>query len=442
MDEKLGLLSPRRRSPRIFLGPVEIAGYYTALERGFRSIGIAATAVDISDHPFRYQSSRKIPLAAEPLACVRRIQAQHGRASVVWSLIGIIAMLPLLAWSLWRFDVFIFGYGRSFFSLRELPLLRLLGKRIVFVLHGTDARPPYMDGADMAASAHRSISDCAALTALKKKKIRRIEQHADVVLCHPLYSHFLERPYVRALSIGMPLLAIPADVRPSESDERPVRVLHSPSHQQAKGTQRIRDVIDELIAEGLPIDFVEVSGMPHADVRRELELADFVVDQLYSDTAMAGFANEAASFGRPAVVGSLGWEEIERTLPPEEIGPVRACHPDDITEAIRELVTEHQARRELGDRARRHVMLRSDPSIVAERFLRVLTDGPAAEWVSDPSDTRYLFGSGLPSERVRAIVRDLVREHGPGSLQLGDKPELESSMIEWATSMSRSELER
>ena len=95
----------------------------------------------------------------------------------------------------------------SFFSLRELPLLRLLGKRIVFVLHGTDARPPYMDGADMAASAHRSISDCAALTALKKKKIRRIEQHADVVLCHPLYSHFLERPYVRALSIGMPLLA-------------------------------------------------------------------------------------------------------------------------------------------------------------------------------------------------------------------------------------------
>jgi glycosyltransferase involved in cell wall biosynthesis len=427
-------LSLRRRSPRIFLGLVEVAGYYAALERGFRGIGVAATAVDITDHPFRYNDPRKLPAVARLVAFARRRSGHAGRTRVAWRLVLVVAKLPLVAWALWRFDVFVFGCGTTFFRLHELPLLRLLGKRIVVVFHGSDARPPYMDGADMAASANRSIADCAVLAAQKRARIRRIEQQADVVICHPLYSHFLERPYVRSLSIGLPLLAIPSDVELDRRDEGPVRVLHSPSSEEVKGTIRIRDAINALIDEGLPIDFVEVRGKPHAEVRRELAVADLVVDQLYSDTSMAGFAAEAASFGRPAVVGSLGWDEIRRTVPQDDAGPVQACHPDDISTAIRQLVADRGARLELGDRARRFVVLRSDPSIVAARFLQVITDGAPAEWTSSPSDTRYLCGAGLPAERVQSIVRDLVREHGPGSLQLRDKPELESALIEWANS--------
>ena len=39
-----------RRRPRVFLGPVEIAGYYAGLEAGLRNLGFDALAPDPSVH--------------------------------------------------------------------------------------------------------------------------------------------------------------------------------------------------------------------------------------------------------------------------------------------------------------------------------------------------------------------------------------------------------
>ena len=51
--------SQRRRGRRpmaVFIGPVEIAGYYSRLTAALRGIGVDAVFVDLSDHRFRYES--------------------------------------------------------------------------------------------------------------------------------------------------------------------------------------------------------------------------------------------------------------------------------------------------------------------------------------------------------------------------------------------------
>lgn len=418
----------------MFLGLVEIAGYYKALELGLRSIGIDATAVDLTEHRFRYGAdSARAPLMARPAIGARRRLATTGGNTVVARVASRAARVLLLLWALWRFDVFVFAGGETFFRRLDLPLLRKLGKRIVLVYHGSDLRPPYLDGPTVGTASEMTIEQVASLASRRKQTVRKLERQADVVVSHPLYAHFLERSYVRYLAIGLPVLDLPVDAPPRHEDGLRVRVLHSPSDPEAKGSARIREAATQLVSEGLPIDYVEVSGQPHAVVLDELVLADLVVDQLYSDTPMAGFAAEAASFGRPVIVGSCAWEEIRRAVPATDATPVRACAPGEVEAAIRQLASDPVARRDLGERGRAFALARCAPAQVARRFLRVLEGDVPDDWYGNPSDTRHLCGAAAPSERIRSVVRELVGRHGRAALQLTDKPELEASLVAWAS---------
>ncbi|TAK01682.1 MAG: glycosyltransferase family 1 protein [Chloroflexota bacterium] len=425
-------LRARARPPRVFLGLVEIAGYYTALERGLREIGIRATAVDLDEHRFRYGAgTHRPPIMARPAIAARRRLATR-RNSVVARMLSRGARLILMAWALWRFDVFVLASGESFFRSRDLPLLKRLGKRIVVVFHGSDLRPPYMDGPTMGGDSSLSIRGCAERAAIQKARIREIERHADWIVSHPPLSHFLETPYVRFLALGVPVLDLPPAPPPPPAGRVPVRILHSPSDPEAKGTRWIREAVERITAEGVPLEYVEVIGRPHADVLEELTRADLVIDQLYSDTPMATFAAEAASFGRPVIVGSCDWEEIARVVPVPEAAPVRTCAPAEVADAIRELATDAAARRALGARARTFAVDRCAPRRVAERFMAVIDGQIPEDWFADPVDVRHRCGACLPATRVRTVIAELVASHGRPALQLEDKPELAARLVDWA----------
>lgn len=430
-----GAMPRKGRAPRVFLGPVEIAGYYTALGLGLRGIGIAATAVDLTDHPFRYGGdSTKAPRLASLAILARRRQASSGFSAGLWRIAAQVVKVSLFIWALMRFDVFVFGFGETFFRLRDLPILKFCGKRIIMVFHGSDLRPPYMDGPTIGGSSSRSISDCAHLAQRLKSRARTVERYCDVVVSHSLYSHFLERPYVRFLAIGLPVQLPPIESETRTGAGSGIRVLHSPSDPTVKGTLAVREAVRQVTAQGVPIEYVEVSGQPNATVLRELQMADVVIDQLYSDTPMAGFAAEAATVGRPVIVGSCDWDEIRRAVPAHEAGPVQPCDAEHLVEALRILATDATARRDLGDRARSFALDRCDPTQVARRFESIIRDRIPSDWYSDPSDCRHLCGAGVPPERVQSVVRELVARHGRESLQLGDKPVLEAQLVAWATS--------
>lgn len=419
-------------TPRVFIGLLEVGGYYANLAAGLKAAGIPTTFADLGDHPFQYGGGSTHPLVDLARRVRRRRVEATGVAGVVWQAAYRLVLVVLLSWALARHDVFIFGFRTTFLRLRDLAILRRLGKRVVMVFHGSDARPPYVDGADMDPAAGRSIGDCAALARTKKRDIETLERSAHVIVAFPLYGHFFTRPIVGFHDIGIPqpLIAdFPALV--PEPPAPPLRVLHAPSNPFVKGTARIREVIAGLVAEGVPIELVELVGVPNSAVREELARCHFVVDQLYSDIPVTGLVAEAARYGRPSVLGGYGWDEIRRLMPNLEWPPVEFCHPDELEAAVRRLAMDPDHRRALGLAARRFAETWAAER-VAGRFVELIEGRISPGWVHTVDAVRYTHGVGLDEEHARGIVRGLIAEEGTSALQLDDRPALRDAFVDFS----------
>ena len=429
------------RAPRrVFLGLAEVAGYYANLCSGFEELGIPATFVDLGAHPFAYGGASETPLvrATRRVFRARLAAAQGGARRTALLLLEAALRVALFAWALVRFDAFVFGFGTSFLwqSALEFRVLRRLGKRTVCVYHGSDSRPPYLDGSLMARDTGHGVVECVQLTRRAKERVARVGRWVDWVVDHPMAAHFHERAIVQWLAIGIPsrrIDAAPAGAAAGRATATGVvRILHSPSHPEAKGTARIREAVERVRARGVAIELVQIVGRPHAEVQAELARCDFVVDQLYSDTPMAGFATEAAHHGRPAVVGGYAAEHLARIRPPDAWPPTLYCHPAEVEDAIHRLATDPGFRRDLGERARAFVTGAWAPRRVAERFVRLFADDVPPEWLFDPHEVRYVFGGALPEARSRELVAAVVAHAGPSALQLDDKPALRGAVLRHA----------
>ena len=339
-----------------------------------------------------------------------------------------------------QYDAFVFGFKSQIVHTDyDLKYLADRGKKVIWVFHGSDARPAYVSG--------WHAGDSSSVAARLKKRVRRqkelirtIEQHVDHVVNLELTAHLSERPHVSWLDIGIP--CEPPDEAPERKRRSggPVRILHCPSNRKGKGTLEIRKSINTLRERGYSIDYGELSGVTNSEVLTQLEQCHFVIDQVYSDTPMAGFATEAAMFGKPAVVGSYAVDYYPTS---QELGagawpPSLFCHPRDLTASIERLFRDIDFRQTLGDQARQFVCERWSAERVASRFLRLLDDDVPREWIRDPHDIRYVHGAGVPEREAKRAVRAVVESGDESNLMLDDKPELRSAFVEFAFSESDS----
>lgn len=420
----------RRRPRSVLVGLGETAGYCSQLVDGLRAIGVRADHVDLGPDRYAYGEGRQRRLVQLVRSLARRRAAGPG-PRFVWRAAHRVSMLILFLDALVRYDAFVLRAGDSFFALRELPLYRRLGKRLVVVFLGTDSRPTYMSGAQVA----RGISgtEAARSTAAKRAQVRRIERAATAIICHVLTAQLHVRPAVAFLEVGIPR-RVPARPESPEPEPagRPVRILHAPSNVAGKGTRAVREAVERVREQGIDVDLRVITGRPNRDVLEAIGECDFVVDALCSDTPMAGFAAEAAARGRPAVVGGYGWAELTRLTRPEAIPPTHLCHPDAIADAIARLATDHGYRLELGERARRFVTERWAPPSVAERMLAVLDGSASEQWLFDPLEPEYVHGEGIAEDDLRVSVGAVLAASGVEGLGLADKPVLERRLVELA----------
>ncbi len=424
---------------RVFVGPTEVAGYYSALVPGLRAVGIEVVFADFSRDRRGYANrGAQHPLARAALALLarqeaatsagsRRLADAYGRAHSAMR-------FALLLWAALRCDAFIYAFGGSI-TWRpewEYGLLRRLGRRLVFVFHGSDSRAAYFGTAVMTAKGGGSIADCVRLTAERKAVVSRVDRFADAIIDAPLTGHLHDRPFVNWHAIGIPFPSPDDDqiAPPARGDGR-VRVLHCPSAPEIKGTDLIRRVIAALVARGLPIDYVELTGRPHAEVIAEIRNCDFVVDQAYCETPMAGFATEAAAYGRAAVVGGYAGPHFATTIAAEWMPPVAWAHPDELESTIERLVVDEAYRLDLGRRAREFVRRDRSPDVVARRVVRVLKDDVPAEWMFDPSTLTYVNGFG-DEQWIRSLIRGVVELGGPQALQLDHSPAIRDRVLAFA----------
>ncbi|OOG74617.1 hypothetical protein B0E43_11495 [Algoriphagus sp. A40] len=147
---------------------------------------------------------------------------------------------------------------------------------------------------------------------------------------------------------------------------------------------------------------------------------------------MAGFATEAAWFGKPAVVGGYGLDKLKKFLPDDMWPPSKICLPDRIEEAIEDLLMNKENREKLGKAAQAFVRDKWNAVEVAKKYLCLIKGEIPLDWIVNPMDIEYLEGVGQPVSRTKLTIQQLTSAYGVDALQLSDKPELETLFLKFA----------
>jgi hypothetical protein len=201
-----------------------------------------------------------------------------------------------------------------------------------------------------------------------------------------------------------------------------------------KGTAEIRAMIDRLRDAGVAVELITLEGRPNSEVMQAMRDCDLVVDQLYSDTPMAGFASEGASLGRAVLVGGYRAPQAGRDQAGMPLPPTCYVAPESFEAELARLVRDADARAALGAAARSFMATQWSHDAVARRLLRVLKGDVPAAWWCDPHAVDHLHGCGLNDGIAREHVRALIERCGVAALQLDDKPVLRQAFVEFGRS--------
>lgn len=434
-----------KKKTKILIAPIEIAGYYANLAKGFKELGVEHDFVVYTSHSFGYGGESKRPILLRVADWFNQLRNERS-----FFLIKAISIIPtrLLTYvwgmtALFRYDVFIFGFGESLFPNNiDLPILRFFGKKIISNLsHGSEARPPYIDGSYLSKEGDlSSISEIFSLVLRNKKILTKHLRYADLVIGAPYStSQFANNTFINYLNIGIPITYNYSNNNNStplksefKSIEKTIRILHSPSNPVSKGTSQITKAIENLKSKGYLIDFILIHNRPFHEVLSEIQQCDFVVDQIFSDTPMAGFATEAAWFGKPAVVGGYGLDKLKKFLPDDMWPPSKICHPDFIEEAIEDLLMSKDNREKLGKEAQAFVRDKWNSVEVAKKYLCLIKGEMPMDWIINPIDIEYLEGVGQSVSRTKLTIQQLTSAYGVEALQLSHRPKLEALFMKFA----------
>jgi hypothetical protein len=367
---------------RICIGLSEICNMVSTYAEGFRAAGHTTLTVVWRHHAFYRDATYD--------RCLDDYKFNHWKRSglrrVIGSLLRHAALIVLLIEALVKCDVFLLISGGSFLPRGwDLPVMRLLGKRIVAVFVGSDIRQAAgyrreMERRGLAEEVGPFLTylqEVPDRTTAKRRLVRRIERYATMILSQPGNGQLQRRPYMR--------LNIPVHLRefrrPGTNSEVPL-LLHAPSNRDIKGTSEILAAVERLHREGFRFEFRLVERMANKSVLELLCRSDIVVDDLYADT-VGTLALEAMAAGNAVLVHYL---PDYTKVPP--YCPALNVSRTSLVSSLASLIGDRELMEDLGCRGRAYVERHHDHVRVAKEIVTWLADYPALSYDFAPRGSR------------------------------------------------------
>jgi glycosyltransferase involved in cell wall biosynthesis len=257
--------------------------------------------------------------------------------------------------ALGRYDAFAYYFDggilrRTLLQRCEVPLLKLLGKKLVLIPYGSDAW--VADHMPVLWRAALLIDDPALGSKARavERQLRQGARHADCVLGCMAHIACLPRWDI------LPLTCYPVDTHAVEpvwpSVDGPVRIVHAANHRGFKGTDFLIAAVARLRAEGHDVELDVVERTTNDDVLRRMARADVYVDQLVAGYAFA--ALEAMALGKVVVSPVDGNEvtQVFRRYSYLDECPIVDASPETIYEVLRGLIADRATWREAGRASR------------------------------------------------------------------------------------------
>jgi hypothetical protein len=416
---------------RVFVGFSEVANYYTNLLKGFRELELEYLFIVFGSNKRNYDGDIKNNIIQTALIYFsKKIDTSENNVSkMVFKILHISVRVPLFFISLTRYNVFVFSYNSSFFGLYDLPILKFLNKTIVYVYHGSDSRPPYISGNYI--YEQYTLEETHKITNNLYKKNSKVEKYADYIICHTASAQFFTKPIISFLEIGLPINLEHISVEKEDVENKDIKILHAPSAREQKGSDIFLRIINELIDDGYSIEYEELYNVPNREVLVKLSSCDFVIDELYSDTTLAGFATEAAYFSKPAVVGGY-YAEIEQYMYSNPVPPSLYTDPDEIKSSIIKLLEDEKFRVNLGKEVKQYVNIFWTPKEVALRLIRVIEGKAPKEWFYDPCKIDYFYGWAVHKNDLKEFLNKYVGKFGEKGLFLKHNPNLKDRIMQFS----------
>ena len=337
--------SAPRKKPRILHAPTNIAGIAGLLARAQRDLGYDAESVQYVAHSYAFETDRTLNVGRDDSLLKKAVGA------------GGFALEAIR-----RYDVFHLYFGNTLFPYPypDLPVLRALGKKIVFHFCGCEVRNRAITLEKYALS---GCSECVTKVCLGKR--HPDPSKADAV--------FVSTPDLLEFVPGATLMPGPVDLakwtpRPPRTTpvtpDDPVRILHAPSDREIKGTRYLLHAIERLKAAGYPVELMTLEGVPHDRVAEFCDRADIAVDQLMIG-AYGTVSIEMMAKGVPVVCRIR--DDLREHYPADL--PIVSADPESVYSVLEGLVTHPETWGDYGSRGVDYVTREHEMHEVARRVL-------------------------------------------------------------------------
>jgi len=283
----------------------------------------------------------------------------------------------LLLWSLFRYDVFHFFFdrgllecaGRTGVNPQELRWLRWAGKRVYLYAYGADVRTR---AATEALGRYHCCLHCdrvgehclcnddegRANQEIYRRQATALVAMGDMLAYVPGARNLFYWPFDPQ---RVPLAGVHWD------GKRPLRILHVPNHEWAKGSRYLYAALEALQERGVVFELVTLTRASNSRVLEVMQEVDIVADQFL--IGWHGYtALEALACGKIVLCAIRAREML---LEPD-LCPIVSAAPDTLEEVLAGLARRAPAElAALGLAGRRYVERCYAPEAVAQRLGRL-----------------------------------------------------------------------
>lgn len=262
----------------------------------------------------------------------------------------------VMTWVLIRYDVFWYyhdtgimlpngGYGSDFgINLQEMQLLKNAKKFLLVYAYGADYRTRKKTIASAPLNFCMDCTDigryCICDDVGGEQMLQTIGSYATRAVAFGLEVEQI--PNYRFLNYLLLDAEELAEARRQITLKRnqsniyaPLRIGHFPNHGFFKGTSYLKDAVEKLQAEGIPVELNYFTGLPRSEVLKAMLGVDVLVDQLVSG-AYGLTAVEAMGLGLPVIVYMRDGIEISQS----KDCPVINANAHNIEGVLRRIIKE------------------------------------------------------------------------------------------------------
>ena len=203
-----------------------------------------------------------------------------------------------------------------------------------------------------------------------RQRIDRWTRHADYILSGCDWVDYT--PRWNGLCLAH-FTIDPDELMPVQDDSYftgPITVLHAPNHQTIKGSEYIKEAVQELREEGYPVELDFVSNVTNTELYEHIRKAHIIADQVVIGW-YGMFAVEAMSAGKPVLCylreDLVDLYTFAGIIEPDEI-PVVNCSRHTFKDKLRYLLDNRKYMIELSQRSRSFVLRHHSIEAMARIF--------------------------------------------------------------------------